>query len=128
MDMESLEFSVSDYAFNENVFTIGTVSAKITDSVIDGGNAAFVASVTNMSADADADIIMALYDGDGKLIGVNMQNAFLESGEKKMFTFDFTDVSEMADARLFVWEHGKMAPLGAVGTTTENKNPSGDIG
>ncbi len=122
MDMESLEFSVSDYAYNKNEFTIGTVSAEITDSVIDGESAAFIASVTNTAADADADIIMALYDGGGRLVGVNTQNAFLENGEKKIFTFDFTDVPEIADVRLFVWEHGKMMPLGVAGVIEEEQN------
>lgn len=118
MDLESLEFSVVDYAYNENVFTVGTVSAEIMGSVIDGGNAAFIANVTNTAADADADVIMALYDGGGRLIGVNMQNVFLESGEKKIFTFDFADVPEIADVKLFVWEHGKMTPLGMTAIAT----------
>ena len=66
---------------------------------------------------------MALYDGGGRLVGVDMQNAFLESGERKMFTFDFNGISEIADVKLFVWEHGKMMPLGAGGVITEEEHP-----
>ncbi len=113
MDRDSLEFSVIDYAYNENTFTIGTVSAEITDSIISGGSAAFLTNVTNTAADTDAYIIMALYDGSGRFIDADMQNAHLESGSKTPFSFSFAGVKEIAGVKLFVWKHGEgeMMPL-----------------
>ena len=60
LDRETLQFSVADYAYNENAFTIGTVSAEITDSVINGGNAAVFANVMNTAEDVEADVITAV--------------------------------------------------------------------
>ncbi len=111
LDRETLEFSVADYAYNENAFTIGTVSAEITDSVITGSSAAVFANVTNTAGDADVDVIIAVYDGDGRLTGVSKQNALLISGGKKMFTFGFDNAADAADIKLFVWKHDEMTPL-----------------
>ncbi len=111
MDEETIEFAVVDYAYNETDFTIGSVSAEITDSAISGSSAAVFANVTNTSDDADVDIITAVYDGDGRLMGVDKQNALLVSGEKKVFTFGFDNVSGAADIKLFVWKHNEMTPL-----------------
>ena len=125
MDTESLKFTVSDYAYNENVFTIGTVSAEITDSVINGSSAAVFAKVTNTADDADADVIMAAYDANGRLIGVDKQNALLKSGENKMFTFGFDDIPDAADMKLFVWKHDEMTPLCAT-VKSNNSTISGN--
>ncbi len=116
MDADTLEFSVIDYAYNENVFTIGKVSAEITGVVTNGGSAAVFANVTNTADDADADVITAVYDYDGRLIGIDKQNVILKSGEKKVFTFGFDDVPDADAIKLFVWKHGEMTPLCAAVT------------
>ena len=115
MDTESLKFTVTDYAYNENVFTIGTVSAEITESIISGGNGAVVANVLNTAGDTDADVIAALYD-NGRLVGIDKKNTFLKNGEKKMLTFGFDGVSGNDTIKLFVWKHGEMTPLCAAVT------------
>ena len=111
LDTESLQFSVTDYAYNENVFTIGTVSAEIKDGYINGGNAAVFANVTNTADDTDADVISAVYDEDGRLLGVDRKSAVLKCGENNTFTFTFTDVSDADNIKLFVWKHGDIEPL-----------------
>ena len=111
MDESTLSFSVYDYAYNSYTFTIGAVTAQITDSIINGGSVAFIASVTNTAEDADADVIMALYDADGRLIDAQSQNKFIKSGEQEQFTFGFTDAAHAENAELFVWKHGDMTPL-----------------
>ncbi len=115
MDTESLKFTVTDYAYNENVFTIGTVSAEITESIISGGNGAVVANVLNTAGDVDADVIAAVYD-NGRLIGIDKENAFLTSGKREIFTFGFDGVSGNDTIKLFVWKHGEMTPLCAAVT------------
>ena len=92
-------------------FKIGGVNAEITDSITGGGSAAFIASITNNAADADADVMMAIYDGDGVLIGVDVQNVFINSGEKLSLAFSFENAPTAAEAKLFVWEHDKLTPL-----------------
>lgn len=111
MDESTLSFSVYDYAYNDYTFTIGAVTAQITDSIINGGSVAFIASVTNTAEDADADVIMALYDADGRLIDAQSQNKFIKSGAQEQFTFGFTDAAHTEKAELFVWKHGDMTPL-----------------
>ena len=111
LDRETLEFSVADYAYNENAFTIGTVSAEITDSVITGSNAAVFANVMNTAENVEADVIAAVYDNNGALVGVNKQSAVLENGVITPFTFSFTKAAGAADIKLFVWKHGEMTPL-----------------
>ena len=111
LDTESLQFSVTDYAYNETVFTIGTVSAEITDGYINGGSAAVFADVTNTADDTDADVIAAVYDGGGRLLSVDRKSEALVSGEKKAVTFSFADVPSADIIKLFVWKHGEMTPL-----------------
>ncbi len=111
LNEETLEFSVSDYAYNTYDFKIGGLNAEITNSITGGGSAAFIASIANNAADADADVMMALYDGDGVLIGADMQNVFINSGEKISLAFSFENAPTAAEARLFVWEHDKLTPL-----------------
>ena len=122
MDADTLEFSVVDYAYNENIFTIGKVSAEITDGFINDGNIAVFASVTNTTDDTDADVIAAVYDSDGRLIGVDRQSVTLESGEKKTFAFSFDDVSITDTIKLFVWKHGEMTPLCEAAEFNEDYN------
>ncbi len=111
MDRESLEFAVADYAMNANTFKIGSVSAEITNGIISGNSAVYIADVTNTADDTEADVIMAVYSGDGRLIGIDKQTALLKSGAKTPFTFSFTEVPMAADAKLFVWKRGETEPL-----------------
>ncbi len=111
LNEETLEFSVYDYAYNAYDFKIGGIDAEITDSITGGSSAAFIASIANNAADADADIIMALYDSDGVMIDADVQNAFINSGEKLSLAFSFENAPTAAEAKLFVWEHDKMIPL-----------------
>ncbi len=119
LNEETLEFSVSDYAYNTYDFKIGGIDAEITDSITGGGSAAFIASIANNAADADADIIMALYDSNGVMIDVDVQNAFINSGEKLSLAFSFESAPTAAEAKLFVWEHDKLTPLCAPVIFTE---------
>ncbi len=111
LDEETLEFTVSDYAYNTYNFKIGALNAEITDSITGGGSAAFIASIANNAADADADVMMAIYDSDGVLIGADVQNVFINSGEKLSLAFSFENAPTAAEAKLFVWEHDKLTPL-----------------
>ncbi len=111
LNEETLEFSVSDYAYNTYDFKIGALNAEITDSITDGGSAAFIASIANNTAEADADVMMAIYDGDGVLIDADVQNVFINSGEKLSLAFSFENAPTAAEAKLFVWEHDKLTPL-----------------
>ncbi len=111
LNEETLEFSVSDYAYNTYDFKIGGVNAEITDSITGEGSAAFIASIANNAADADADVIMALYDGDGVMIDADVQNVFIGSGENFSLAFSFENAPTATEAKLFVWEHDKLTPL-----------------
>ncbi len=111
MDTNTLEFSVADYAYNENVFKIGTVSAEITDSIMVGSSAVFIANVKNTAADTEADVVTALYDGNGRLIGTDMESVTLGSGAEIPLTFSFTDAKGASKAKMFVWKHSEIIPL-----------------
>ncbi len=111
LDESTLEFIVCDYAYNERDFKIGELDAEIVRGIKEGGSAAFAVSVANTAGDVDADIIMALYDADGALVGVKTQREPIESGSEKAFSFTFNGAANASSAKLFVWEHGKAEPL-----------------
>lgn len=114
-DADKLSFMVYDYACNVTRFTTHGVAARLTAEPIWAGDSLKLSlSVLNTGKAVDADIYVAAYSSGGELQCVASYNRYLESGQQTERSFDLINAAYATRVRVFIWEHGTMAPIAEV--------------
>lgn len=115
-DINSVAVEFIDYAQNYSFWSLKSLTDKVGAYIDDvttmkGMTSATVSVRNNTEEDITADVIIAFYDKDSRLIAMASKEDYTikKSGEKITYSM-LADTSKAVEAKVFVWEPNAVTP------------------